>query len=350
MTRRPRLRLRRATPPDPGAPASGGAPAPATGPGPDTGQVPAARTSPPAPAPGGAPAPATRPGPATTTAPGGTATPPAPAPDDATAPAPGRVAELLGTFGSLLSLFTAVLFYFGWASTDAETKALGLRDNLFRLSTADYLLRSVNALYLPVLVAAVLAFGAYAGHRRVPEPVVRGMRWAWVGALGAVGVYPLAPGVGEVAVPLAVLVGVLLTAYARTRDAPRPRLWALALLLAVVALFWSVYAYAGIVGRGRAADTARSVAGGLPAVVVFSEKDLLIRGGGSCLSLVAEKGSPYRYRYAGLRLFHVSGDRLYLVPRHWAPWDGTLHVLEDKGDKMRLEYVSGRAYRSRECP
>ncbi|MDX3077328.1 hypothetical protein [Streptomyces sp. MI02-7b] len=267
-----------------------------------------------------------------------------------------------------MSLFTAVLFYFGWASTDAETRALGLQDTLFHFSTADYLLRSVDALYLPVLTLAAASLAAMAGHewlRHDPERgerALRLMRHAWVPAVLLVPFSQFVPALFDLLLPLAALVGALLTAYARTRrrrgqdasmgTAGRPRavlMWAPALLVAVVALFWAVYAYAGIVGRGRAAETAATVDDGFPAVVVFSRQDLLIRGGGSCASAVAVKDSPYRFRYAGLRLFYVSGDRLFLVPRHWAPWNGTLYVVrEDSG--LRVEYVSGRDYRTQECP
>ncbi|MFD7462903.1 MULTISPECIES: hypothetical protein [unclassified Streptomyces] len=291
-------------------------------------------------------------------------TPPPPPPDPAPAPPePPKWLELIGTVGSFLSLFTAVLFYFGWASTDAETRALGLRDTLFRFSTADYLLRSVDALYLPVLGVAAAALAATALHQRAERdaaraaPVLRWLRHAWVPALLVVPLYSVAPGVLTLVIPLVVLLGVLLAAYARTRPEPdgpppphRRRIWVPALLVALVALFWAVYAYAGIVGRGRAALTTATVASEFPAVVVFSERDLLIRGGGSCVSAVDEKGSPYRFRYAGLRLFHVSGDRLFLVPRHWAPSDGTLYVLREDEAEVRVEYVSGGVeYREREC-
>ncbi|MDT9701513.1 hypothetical protein, partial [Streptomyces sp. P17] len=230
--------------------------------------------------------------------------------------------------------------WWGWrgrkrfVSTDAETRALGLRDTLFRFSTADYLLRSVDALYLPVLVAAAAAMAAATLHRHVERDPARGegalrvLRHAWVPAVLLLPLYSLAPDLFDLLVPLLVLAGVLLSAYARTRPEPEgtaaprdtARIWAPALLVAVVALFWAVYAYAGVVGRGRAEETAATVAEEFPAVVVFSEHDLLIRDGGSCLSLVKEEGSPYRFRYAGLRLFHVSGDRLFLVSRWWAPW------------------------------
>ncbi|MGV9608873.1 hypothetical protein ACWDR2_34830 [Streptomyces sp. NPDC003631] len=284
-------------------------------------------------------------------------------PEPSAAPAPPKWLEFVGTAGSLLSLFTAVLFYFGWASTDAETKALGLRDTLFRFSTADYLLRSVDALYIPALVAAAVLMAAAALHQRVQDAPTRAarmlqvLRHAWLPAVLLVPLYYLAPAVFELVIPLAALAGVLLSAYARTRpqpDAPADRrraaqIWAPALLVALVSLFWAVSGYAGLVGRGRAEETAATVAGQFPAVVVFSKQDLLIRGGGSCIAAVDQKGSPYHYRYAGLRLFHVSGDRLFLVPRYWAPWQGTLYVLREQDEDVRVEYVSGRDYRATEC-
>ncbi|MDQ1044146.1 hypothetical protein [Streptomyces sp. V4I2] len=317
------------------------------------------------------------PDPAPTPDPGPQPVPPEPTPTPAPDPEPQpqpippepppvapKWLELLGTAGSFLSLFTAVLFYFGWASTDAETRALGLRDTLFRFSTADYLLRSVDALYLPVLVAAAVSIAATALHQRVQRDparaarALRALRHAWVPSVLLLPVYYVAQDVLELLLPLLILTGVLVSAYARTRPgsdatAPRPgaaRIWAPALLVAVIALFWAVYAYAGIVGRGRADTTAATVDQGFPAVVVFSEQDLLIRGGGSCFAVVDAKGSPYRYRYAGLRLFHVSGDRLFLVPRYWAPWKGRLYVLREQDKTLRVEYVSGQDYRATECP
>lgn len=291
---------------------------------------------------------------------------PVPAPPPPSPPQPRNWFELVGTAGSLLSLFTAVLFYFGWASTDAETRALGLRDTLFRLSTADYLLRSVDALYFPVLALAAAAMVGAVLHRKVEsdptraEPVLRVLRHAWLPAPLLVPLFYLSPGpLFDLLIPLTAIVGVLVSAYARTRPEPdgtaavphrSARIWAPALLVAVVSLFWAVYAYAGIIGRGRAAETTATVTDGFPAVVVFSEEDLLIRGGGSCVAAVDVEDSPYRFRYAGLRLFHVSGDRLYLVPRYWAPSDGKLYVLHEGDPTLRVEYVSGAVRRAAECP
>ncbi|WP_328974107.1 hypothetical protein [Streptomyces canus] len=273
--------------------------------------------------------------------------------------------------GSLISLFTAVLFYFGWASTDAETQALGLRDTVFHYSTSDYLLRSVDALYIPAWIAATAALAAMGLHHLVErdpahaQRVLRPLRFAWLVPLALIPLRPLAPAALDLIIPLATIVGFLAAAYARTRS-PNPgtpltarqqnaerlrkrRLWALTLLISVLSLFAAVSAYAGVVGRGRASETAGTVDDQFPAVVVFSKDDLMIRGGGSCIFQITTKGSAYRYRYAGLRLFYISGGRIFLVPRYWSPEAGTLFVLQE-GDGHRIEYVSGYGYRAHECP
>ncbi|MFH0518606.1 hypothetical protein ACHBTE_15705 [Streptomyces sp. M41] len=271
-----------------------------------------------------------------------------------------------------MTLLTAVLFYFGWASSDAESRALGLQDSLFHLSTSDYLLRSVQALFLPAWLIAGAALAAVGLHHwTAAEPrrtawAARRLRFAWLPPLALLLPYRLHPSLFDLLIPLTAIVGFILTAYARTRSsvtepeapgAPRPaeaqrrhhqRLWALTVLVGVLLMFWAVYAYAAIVGRGRAADTARTMDTRDPAVVVFSEHDLMIRGGGSCYFHVREKDSAYGFRYSGLRLFHIAGDRVYVVPVRWSPREGTVWVLE-KSDSVRVEYVSGPAGRAETC-
>ncbi|WP_420077041.1 hypothetical protein ACOAKG_29335 [Streptomyces sp. JL3001] len=276
----------------------------------------------------------------------------------------------MGAVGSLVTLLTAVLFYLGWASSDAESRALGLQDSLFHLSTSDYLLRSVQALFLPAWLitgAALAAAGLHRWATREPsrtELVSQRLRFAWLPPLALLLFYRLQPELFDLVIPLAAIIGFLLTTYARTRPLAaaasettgisdvekrhRQRLWVLTLMVSVLLLFWAVYAYAGVVGRGRAAETARTVATDLPAVVVFSEEDLMIRGGGSCYFRVQDKDSAYGFRYSGLRLFHIAGDRVYVVPVHWRPYEGTLWVLE-KSDTLRVEYISGAAGKAEQC-
>lgn len=238
---------------------------------------------------------------------------PAPAPTD---PHIGG-AEIIGAVGSLVTLLTAVLFYFGWASTDAETKALGL--HRWATNEPERLTRAVRVLRFAGTVPLVL----------VP-------------------LYPLSPWLFDLLLPLTTIAGLSLNAYARTRGRRDLRLWGLTLFVCVLSLFWAVSAYAQIAGRGRAELTERTVRDDFPAVTVLSEKDLMIRGGGSCFRRVTEKGSQYAYEYGGLRLFHVSKDRVFLVPRDWTPGHGTLYVLKE-GKEQRVDLLSFPGHREREC-
>jgi hypothetical protein len=268
---------------------------------------------------------------------------------------------------SLLSVLTAVLFYFGWASSDAEARALGLRDTVLRLSTVDYLLRSVDALFMPVwLLAATALLGTGMHHWVMREPrrvawVAHSLRHAWLPPLAMLPLLPSYPSAFGLTVPLALVIGLLLTTYARTLPAtgeePGPsetdrrrklRLWGLTVLISLFSLFWATSTYAEIVGRSRAAEAARTVTTAFPSVVVFSEKDLMIRGDGTCLRVVDGKDSAYGFRYAGLRLFHMSGDRVFLVGPEWSPRRGTLWVLE-KDDTVRVEFSSARKKAAEDC-
>jgi hypothetical protein len=310
--------------------------------------------SPPAPAPSPSPAP---PGP-----------PQGPEPEHSSDPtAQPAWLELLGAVSSLLSLLTAVLFYFGWASSDAETRALGLRDTVLRLSTVDYLLRSVDALFLPVWLLAAAALMGTGMHRwvvrepRRVEWVARSLRHAWLPPFAMLPLLPAHPAAFGLAIPLAMIAGFLLTTYARTLpptgERSRPpgadrrgklRLWGLTVLISVFSLFWATATYAGIVGRSRAAEAARTVTTAFPAVVVFSEKDLMIRGDGTCFHRIDSKDSAYGFRYSGLRLFHMSGDRVFLVGPEWTPQRGTLWVL-GKDDTSRVEFSSARNEGAADC-
>ncbi|WP_158708272.1 MULTISPECIES: hypothetical protein [unclassified Streptomyces] len=351
-------RARRPRPDDAGRRARSGGPPAGPGPTPDPPAPPSA-PAPPNPPPHPLPDPApTRP------ADTDSDSAPSPEPQDENAALPPGWLELLGAVGSLLSLLTAVLFYFGWSSTDAETRALGLRDTVLRLSTIDYLLRSVDALFLPAWLVAAAALAGTGLHHWVKqspgraETVTRVFRHAWLPPLALLALLPGYPAAFELIVPLAMILGFLLTTYSRTLPGPGTlptdrrralRLWGLTVLISVLLLFWATSAYAGIVGRSRAAEAARTVNTAFPAVVVFSEKDLLIRGNGTCYNRITDKDSAYGFRYAGLRLFHVSGDRVFLVGSDWTPGSGTLWVIE-KDDTTRVEFSNalGRP-RPQEC-
>jgi hypothetical protein len=293
--------------------------------------------------------------------------------DHATGHPGGQALQLLAAAGPPLTITTALLFYFGWVRTSVEATTLGVNDTVFGYTTQDYVMRSINALFLPVVVAAALAIGVLLLHGWLvsgigTEPKRRHRVARVLGALGlpACVVVPVAAGLVELyrpeltglVLPLGIAVGLLLSAYGvtlRRRTAPdayrsetpaeRRRELRIRVLIGVVvaaALFWWVGDFAAVVGRGLAYRIAGNV-GQLPGVVVYSEKNLQLQVPGVHVTQLGEDtrdGTAYTYRYDGLRLLEHSGGRLFLLPDGWTIDAGTLVVIPDD-DRVRVEYIHG---------
>src|SRR5690349_9132346 len=91
----------------------------------------------------------------------------------------GRVERLISWAASVvapLSVLTAVLFYFGYASSRAQFEYFGVDVDTIGLSTQDYVMRSPQALLTPllvlVLVGVVVAIGTDVFRRRVRAATV----------------------------------------------------------------------------------------------------------------------------------------------------------------------------------
>lgn len=262
-------------------------------------------------------------------------------PDSAVA----SVVSVLATLGVPVTVATALLLYFGWARTDQQARYMGLDVSLFGYSTQDYILRSVNTLYVPLLVGAAVTLAWLALHQWSQRSVQRGR----LRVAGRIALYAgLAVAIGTVvvasvnrtwaplAVPLALALGTAIAAYGhwliRSDSAVRNPVWQSALRMLLVggiialALFWELSNYAGVVGRGNALQIARSVPG-LPRATAFSEAPLGIEAPG-----VREERLDAAYRTTGLRLLVRSGGRIFLLHDGWTPQRGTVIVLPDTDD------------------
>lgn len=204
---------------------------------------------------------------------------------DAPLPNPRRALELIGLVVAPTTLVTALAFYFGWVLTSSRASYFGIDASALGYSTQDYLLRSADALFVPLGSVFVLALGCVWLHafalRQLREPAARARlriaAWAAVaagGALFAVGVFavfrPLSfsphylfrsasPGIGIalLAYGLALLdrIGAARRGQVRgTESTASVRATALALvaLLVVLSGFWTASEYADALGRGRA--------------------------------------------------------------------------------------------------
>jgi len=309
----------------------------------------------------------------------------APAPAATPGPVPPRgltrqdVFSALGALGAVLTLVTAVLFYFGWRRSDVQAGAMGIDVSLFGFSSQDYVLRSISSLYLPLLAVLGLALGWLWLHAWLTE-LVRSDRLAagdrrarlarWTGrtavALAAVaagcvlfaavaGIRPPLPVVGWLAhgladaewvVPLTLVLATAAAAYVGwihrqlrpTRPPAARPLWQAVLPAALVAGtlllggFWLLEEYASAVGRGYA-QRLGATADRLPRTMVLSARPLGIDAPGVHEQRLGAPGTPeVRYRTTGLRLLARSGGKVILVHDGWRAGSGTVIVLPDSDD------------------
>jgi hypothetical protein len=288
------------------------------------------------------------------------------------------VFAVLGALGAILTLITAVMFYFGWRRSDVQAREMSIDVSLFGFSSQDYVLRSISSLYLPVLVVfgLVLAWLWMHGHavRLVHSELFANehsrqralVATRWVAAVAALVAtssvlfalaagtrsppWPVAPVAGALedrqwVVPCVLVVATLTATYIRwihrqiapsgpTGGRPGPQAVLAALLLAgTVALggFWMLEEYATAVGRGYAQDLAASV-DALPRVTVLSPAPLSIEAEGVAEERVDVPGGSVRYRTNGLRLLARSGGKVLLLHDRWTPATGTVIVLADSDE------------------
>ncbi|MEV4399962.1 hypothetical protein [Nonomuraea sp. NPDC049607] len=209
----------------------------------------------------------------------------------------GEVLKTAAEFLPPVTAATALLYYFGWARSEVQAKALGVDTSVLDMTALDYMLRSVSSLYLPLGVVAAVVLGGMHTHRWIvavmskerQRPRLRAcarlLSLSWLVLPLAALPVEWATRLTELVVPLAIAVGVVLTMYAvrlrallDARDgvtqtaAPRSTLHtAVVGVLVVLALFWEVSEYAGVVGRGLAADVIGNLHGRL-SVTVYSAK------------------------------------------------------------------------------
>jgi hypothetical protein len=109
-----------------------------------------------------------------------------------------QVTKFLGSVVAPTTLLTALLFYFGWLHAYSFFRSLGVHSTVLDLSTRDYVQRSVDALFVPIVVMATLAVPALWGHARLYRRLRNEPLPHWVPALlaglGTVGLVLAASG------------------------------------------------------------------------------------------------------------------------------------------------------------
>lgn len=284
---------------------------------------------------------------------------------------PARTAlEFAGLLIAATTLISALAFFFGWKITSSKFAYLGIDSSALGFSTQDYLLRSPDALFLPLGALVVLALAALTLHAAVMRACAQRARLRAlrriagggvavgailfaIGAWGAIG--PLPVPLGDLFTPASLGVGIALLAYAlyvialvdarrSPGGAPAPAFGAprlrvgLVCLLVGLSAFWTTTVFAAQFGR----YLGQMLGDGLderPAVTVFSAKALHLSDAGATERRLAGGESAYRYRYDSLRLILRAGDRYFLVAAGWQPRGAVIVLTDDPS--LRVEFRGG---------
>jgi hypothetical protein len=231
----------------------------------------------------------------------------------------------------------------------------GLDPAALGLSSQDYLLRAVDALYVPL---GVVLLGVLAGFwsrwflnrkldRQSQAPWIRPLSYGLV-ILGLIGFLMGVVGIvvprisWPLLTPLSIGVGVVFAGFGISQifhlrgsdPGGRPFKVSVGLLsgIVILSLFWAVNEYAQAYGRGRA-ETLMSER---PAVIVDTKDRLFAEAPGTSETAL-EKDGTYRFRYRGYRLLAQSKSTVFLIPEGWTPDRGAILALP-YNDSIRLQF------------
>jgi hypothetical protein len=288
-----------------------------------------------------------------------------------------RVAGLIVAVVAPVTLITALAYYFGYRRESAFAGYFGIDPSALGFTTNDYVLRSVDALFVPITVVLLLAFAALFVNALVGD------------RLGRVELVPVAAVVGLCALILgiallagkpfahdyaylqalgpAVGVSLLLYALARMPSVSRHALGAavfVGIAVVLVSLFWATSDYADTRGRAEARRLARDITV-LPSATIFSKEDLDIHPlapgggvpqpvepGGGCQLLTVQKfhRGAYPFAYSGFTLLLRSGGNYFLTPTpvdprepRWDPVNDAVFIIRDDSD-IRVQLTRGADY------
>jgi hypothetical protein len=279
---------------------------------------------------------------------------------------------VLGGIVAPTTLLTGLLYYFGWLHAYYLFGYFGINSTTLGFSTVDYLMRSVDALYIPLTVAAVVALVALWGNAavlpalRAGSPALRSRFLRTVTALGIAlaltgGALTLlieggSSGYAALA-PVGFAAGVVVLGYAvHMRRILRPKAqqaraaagwadaaeWMITFFLVAISLFTAASDYAGGVGVTRARQLMADLPN-QPAVVLYSQHNLDLPPTGITETRCANANAGYRYRYDGLVLVLESGGKYVLLPRQWTRDGRSPAILLAESDAIRLEFYPGTA-------
>jgi hypothetical protein len=285
------------------------------------------------------------------------------------------VLAVISVFASQTVLIAALLYYFGWARTQANFEYFGVDASLLDFTTTDYLLRSINSAFPPLTGFALVALLLLDFHRRVVVravvapvstsigKVLTTFVWTahWLGLTLAAIVLVAFLFPSKIGLPLGLALPLMLGSAAgflgyseHLRQLSLPALGrrqedqhvsvqrrARAVVLVAVGLLgvlWWIALYAAQVGERAAMDSVGTLSDE-PEIIIYSSDRIALAGSGVAVKEIQQVGSKYRYRYSGLRLLVQTGGRYILVPVGWQKGRDSVFLVASN-DTIRLDMIS----------
>jgi hypothetical protein len=299
----------------------------------------------------------------------------------------GQTLSLLQALGSIaapVTAATALLYYFGWVRAHWLYDYFGVDVALLGLTTADYLLRSITPMFLPLAAGALAAVLALQAHprirdalRRRGDPVATAVPWLMVLVGSAIILWSAAiirvhnqlPRIAIQVTPyvlaplgLGVGLGLIVWGLYLHREAHKPVLsastnrlpaWsrvtqaALIVVLLALSAVWTVANYADATGVGTAHGIAYCPER-KPGVIIYSQRRLQIRTAGVNVQRLPDPQGSYKYRYVGLRLLAANEDSLFLISGIGSQSQTTLMLPRSDND-VRVEFLKSQNRPSPGC-
>lgn len=268
-----------------------------------------------------------------------------------------RMLELIGWLISQGVLLVGVLYYFGYVRASSTFGYFGLDLSMLDLSETDYILRSGNSVFWPLLLFVIITNLILLGVKAAPVVQSTLIRWRfsgqgaagrWAGARVTAGAASitiactavfLGPMIGRDVFLLLVFAAIMMSVGILRFEAVRSGVGTVvvvsALLVAAGSLFVAVGFQAQRIGYAIAVDVTRDIEQ-RPRVIIYSDKDLGIAGGAVTTVSTGSGETTYRFRTEGMRLLIQSGGNYILIRPDVDPSRPTVSVVPID-DVIRLD-------------
>jgi hypothetical protein len=256
------------------------------------------------------------------------------------------VLEALGAIAGASALLSALMLYFGWVRTRALFDYFGVPVEALKFGTTDYVLRSTDVFFRPVIWSTlafaglvIIFFAVSSIDQRIVKPplrvLLRGTLAAIAGGCGVVGAFGLieavSPRVAAVSMCVSSVMIVMQYGFYHRVTGLRPPgiVFVIGLVLTIAALFWAVSIYAADMGRSLAQQFAE---GALPRPIatVHSKTDLGIPG----IPEPAAASQSWPFTYGGYKVLAFANNEWFLIYQQWHIGSPTITVPDS--DSVRV--------------